>query len=327
MELHTVLTALMEHDDYQTVHEYASEYGEPGYSTRGGPVLLGDYWCRRQDCGYPERYDDNGGAFSGKVKLHSLDYHYPRVFAFLEREGCELEWHDEWTVVDDKAYRTQADSYSWQPTAVWNDEICDYMVNGEDIDLWLEWATNNPRRCLMRASFTDDQLREHGFVERECDYESGWYGREDNPQSIFNAITEREPNTDVLFKLANVEQFRVTFCVFVRERGTEETPDTLNARMEIDHVIRVLEDGTVLDVPDVWAPCLYDGELEGSQWSLLDGWSGQDRYSGPIMHASEYIGGGMARWILENPGTYVAVVDQPTDNTEPEGWAVARLDD
>ena len=102
----------------------------------------------------------------------------------------------------------------------------------------------------------------------------------------------------------------------------------LNDRMEFDHVIEVLEDGSVIDRPDVWAPELYDGELsarQGDTWSLLNGWSGQDRYPGPIMHQSEFIGGGMARWILETPGVYVALVDYPDDDSEPEGWAVATL--
>lgn len=102
----------------------------------------------------------------------------------------------------------------------------------------------------------------------------------------------------------------------------------LNDRMGFDHVVEVTESGEVIDRPDVWAPELHDGELsarEGDSWSLLNGWSGQDRYPGPIMHASEYIGGGMERWILETPGIYVALVDYPSDGDEPDGWAVATL--
>jgi hypothetical protein len=107
----------------------------------------------------------------------------------------------------------------------------------------------------------------------------------------------------------------------------DENMDDLNARMDFDHVIEVMADGTVIDRPNLYAPELHDGALESSApWSLLDGWSGQDRYSGPIMHASEFVGGGMARWILENPGVYVTLVDYPTDGDEPDGWAVATLD-
>lgn len=98
----------------------------------------------------------------------------------------------------------------------------------------------------------------------------------------------------------------------------------LNDVMEFDHVVTVHDDGTVTDGPaGVYAPELFDGEV-GSGWELLDGYSGQYRYSGPIMHASEYIGGDMERDILDTPGAYVALVDYPSDGDEPEGWAVAR---
>jgi len=101
--------------------------------------------------------------------------------------------------------------------------------------------------------------------------------------------------------------------------------ETLNDRMEFDHVVEVTDNGSVIDRRDLYAPSLNDGELEGNDWVLLNGFSGQDRYSGPIMHASEFIGGYMARWILENPGIYVALLDYPPEG-EPEGWAVAYRD-
>lgn len=83
----------------------------------------------------------------------------------------------------------------------------------------------------------------------------------------------------------------------------------LSDLMEFDCPITVHADGRITDAPrDLYAPDLYDGELQGDGWTLLDGYSGQDRYAGPIMHSSEFIGGGMARDILAEPGTYVAVV-------------------
>lgn len=101
----------------------------------------------------------------------------------------------------------------------------------------------------------------------------------------------------------------------------------LNEVMQFDHVIRVHADGSVTDEPGIREPELHDSEVSPG-WTLLDGYSGQSGYSGPIMHASEFIGGGMARDILAEPGVYVALVDYPSDNDgEPDGWAVARLDD
>jgi hypothetical protein len=111
---------------------------------------------------------------------------------------------------------------------------------------------------------------------------------------------------------------------------------SLSDRMEFDHVIQVHEDGTVTDGPlGFYAPELYwfDGDDShhldgGGSWELLNGYSRQDRYSGPIMHASEQIGGAMERDILAEPGIYVAlvcyVVDPDDEWPEPAGWAVAR---
>lgn len=117
--------------------------------------------------------------------------------------------------------------------------------------------------------------------------------------------------------------------------SADVSPDRLTDRMEFDHVIRVREDGRVVDVPDVCAPSLYwigDGhELDGTGWTLLNGYSGQYRYAGPIMHESEYIGGRMARDIASTPGVYVALVcysgDGHADEDDVAGWAVARLDE
>ena len=105
----------------------------------------------------------------------------------------------------------------------------------------------------------------------------------------------------------------------------------LSRVMEFDHVVRVHPDGTVSADLDTYAPDLHEDQgeplLDGDEWRLMDGWSGQDRYAGPLMHASEFIGGGMARAILATPGRYVALVSYPLDDDEPESWAVAFITD
>jgi hypothetical protein len=111
--------------------------------------------------------------------------------------------------------------------------------------------------------------------------------------------------------------------------------------MDFDHVIEVLPDGSVIDGPkDLWAPGLNEGELDrpyrnGVQvpWEFFTtGYSGQDRYSGPIMHNSEFIGGGLERDILAQPGYYASIVcswfpedDDEDQETDIEGWAVVCL--
>jgi hypothetical protein len=113
--------------------------------------------------------------------------------------------------------------------------------------------------------------------------------------------------------------------------------------MGLDHVIRVETDGTITDrVPGVYAPELFmstadddchsildehekayieDARRQG--WEILDGFSGQDRYSGPIMHTSESIGGYLEDHIRTHPGLWVAVsVETDDDSDDAAGWVV-----
>ena len=118
------------------------------------------------------------------------------------------------------------------------------------------------------------------------------------------------------------------------------TADTLSAEMDFDHIIYSHGDGTVSDVNpyvSLWGPDVYiyeqedgtwtEGHVE-SPWSLLTGFTGQYAYSGPQMHSSEYIGGDLARYILETPGFYIAfgVIPMPLDDEgddTPDTWVVA----
>lgn len=113
---------------------------------------------------------------------------------------------------------------------------------------------------------------------------------------------------------------------------------TLDDVMEFDHVIRVDANGTITDsLPNqsvYWAPEVtwQNGthHISGEGWTLMDGYSGQYGYRGPVMHPSEFIGGQMADEILSTPGLYVAVdvrdLDAPDGHNETAGWAVARKD-
>lgn len=119
----------------------------------------------------------------------------------------------------------------------------------------------------------------------------------------------------------------------------------LDDRMGFGHVIRVLPDGTANDdVPEgirVHAPESIDvdsdddGQISAEDdaamvaqvardgWQVLNGWSAQSGYAGPIMHSSEYIGGALAVHILETPGFWVAVTVENIDDPEhPAGWAL-----
>lgn len=76
--------------------------------------------------------------------------------------------------------------------------------------------------------------------------------------------------------------------------------------------VHVVDDGDVHVCSDEW-----------ETWS--DGMSNQWGYSGPILHPSEFLGGGMARELLATPGEYVIteVVD-PDDPDSPAGWIILK---
>lgn len=108
---------------------------------------------------------------------------------------------------------------------------------------------------------------------------------------------------------------------------------SLNDMMEFDHVVRVRADGSVTDETDGHAPDVFmhhDLSVDiDSGWELLNGYSLQWSYAGPVMHPSEFIGCGLERDILASPGVYVAVVvycdRDDDDDDDVAGWAVARL--
>ena len=206
-------------EDLIEAFNYADEYGEPGYKLdkETGVFMIGDWWCRggkgkQHDCGFTETYSD------GKTRLHYIEFHYRRFFELLAEEGCETDFYDEWYIDSEtsKAWRTQANSYSWESSLLYSEEGGEYLTPDDSLETWLEAVVNNDRMCLNSSMWSDLELMDYGFEERQCDYESGWYGVEDNPGKIMEAIQKNEPGVDVLFKLSGVEQFRVNFCVYVR---------------------------------------------------------------------------------------------------------------
>jgi hypothetical protein len=123
--------------------------------------------------------------------------------------------------------------------------------------------------------------------------------------------------------------------------------------MEFDHVIRVNPDGSITErLPrelDAHAPDLYmdtaDDEVHSilaeheadyiaqaarQGWTLLSGFSNQDRYRGPLLHVSESVGCGLEDYIRATPGYYVAIavstLDEDDDDSDA-GWVVAYRED
>lgn len=127
---------------------------------------------------------------------------------------------------------------------------------------------------------------------------------------------------------------------------------TLNDHMEFGHVVYSdgrgnVESRNCTPSGPVWAPEPYvdldengqmisldPNEVHGlDDWTLLDGFSGQYRYSGPIMHSSEFVGGALEKHIRNTPGYYAAVIVRgigpDPDDIEDDivGWAVAHWEE
>ena len=119
------------------------------------------------------------------------------------------------------------------------------------------------------------------------------------------------------------------------------TDETLDGKVQFYSPFRIvgqLQDGrTVIENPlqYVHAPEVYlyvdkDGNGVGEeeidnvawnkpqeQWEAVKGYTGQYGYNGPTMHSSEFLGGGMARDVLENVGAvYVLVTVECMPNWE-----------
>lgn len=114
------------------------------------------------------------------------------------------------------------------------------------------------------------------------------------------------------------------------------THEELQTMMDFDSVIKVTEDGTISRADGVYCDGYVDTNTDSWEgtagWELLHAFSSQYSYNGPVMHSSEFIGGGLARHILETPGYYVSlVVYGPCEITgaasagEVAGWAIAYM--
>lgn len=75
-----------------------------------------------------------------------------------------------------------------------------------------------------------------------------------------------------------------------------------------------VEEAAVLLLPDDCGPDTLHDELEAArqahwpEYELVSGYSGQHGYSGPVMHVSEYFGGGMVADCIADNGEHVYVM-------------------
>lgn len=133
--------------------------------------------------------------------------------------GIIMVFSDSCTTCNDcgNVIQTEPNSYHWQPDFYVGDGFiaCNKCFNDtEDYqEEYIEERVNNPKEAV-NGLMTEKQIKALGFEKLETEYENGWYHTEDNPEEIYEKLSEHYD--EVLFFINNVEQFRLNFVVFVR---------------------------------------------------------------------------------------------------------------
>lgn len=190
----------------------ANGYAEPGYgSLSGEDVIATGNW------NVVDEYD-RAGATRVPVKHGNL---LPRLAEAFERLGIQIEWSDEWSDCSDcgKLFRTQGDSYSWQPSFAQVDDgyVCHECLKDHATDYLAGLEGRNSLAASNCNAVKDIDPAECGYVKVDEEYTSGWHpGQNDNPVEIAKELRDRGIER-FLFNLDGNEQFAQHFSVYVHE--------------------------------------------------------------------------------------------------------------
>jgi hypothetical protein len=170
----------------------APHYSEPGYSNPKHGIVFADW-----------------NNLPGKLG------------DILERAGYSCEWSDEWTTCDEcnGAVRTSPDSYSWERSYTEGDG---YIVCAECTD-WADYCRQHEDDANHAVPSSVDPA-DHGYsrLSKEREYENGWHpGQTDEPKAILAGL-HANGIKHVLFRVAGVGQFDVSFETWVRDADDDE---------------------------------------------------------------------------------------------------------
>ncbi len=160
-------------------------------------------------------YAESGYTQPDRGILFANWNYFPRdIGDVLERAGYAIEWSDEWTRCDNcnKAIRTSADCYDWQPSYVWLHDcpVCVTCLNG-DASEWLESMEDNPKRAV---NVPQVDMAKWGYVKIQGQFESGFHpGQTDNPESIYDKLVA-DGHKRIVFRIDEVSQFYTVFSVW-----------------------------------------------------------------------------------------------------------------
>lgn len=195
--------------DGYVVTDVVVGYAEPGYGSEDAVIVLGNWNPRR----FPR---------VGEPELTPEENLGPRLAELLEEAGAELEWSDEWYRCEDcyRAFRSQADSYSWKMFGTIVNEcepVCANCLRA-DVSDYLDEYRNDPNNAVTWARPAD--MTAAGWVQWNPNgepeqYEAGWHpGQDDDPRRILDSIRE-ETEQDVVFLVNGVGQFDLRYSAWI----------------------------------------------------------------------------------------------------------------
>jgi hypothetical protein len=179
---------------------WANEYGEPGYTDPQRGILFANW-----------------------------NYVSKEVQAWLEANGFEIEWEDEWMTHDNgKAYRTSPTSYHWTPSWVMDDDGNTYTVDDYDgiIDALAMTDKGQPAR-LLPDWVPDSELVEAGFEKVDDEQrESGFFtGQDGTPEKDAAPLFDKGAEA-VIFRQTEQSQFYFKWDVWVKWPEEAEQQET-----------------------------------------------------------------------------------------------------
>jgi hypothetical protein len=216
--------------------DYATAYGEPGYST-DKPYILFSNWndhALARLCGLPWEREtgDEDVRKAAETKNAPVKAKLKRLTDILETQA-ELEWSDEWTIVYDSqplAFRTSPDSHGWTPAFVSDTNFAsgDIVpladIEGDDDlqDEYIASIIDNPSTYCK----PNIQLEAHRF-QKLSDHENGWHpGQTDVPRDVLARAKIQFPSMEFVFGHLSKSQFSVEWELWGRDKETEQEKET-----------------------------------------------------------------------------------------------------
>lgn len=148
-----------------------------------------DYLQEKHDAQWANEYGSRGYTQPQRGVILANWNNVPKGLAdWLEKQGFELEWSDEWDICGQgKAWRTSPDSYSWEPdTHTTHDG--ELITRDDPPSDWIaEMESDKYGQPLgvLPSWITVADIEEAGYKLYEGDKESGWFpGQTDDPDEV-----------------------------------------------------------------------------------------------------------------------------------------------